>query len=114
MATVNREKVNLTVRQGFTLEAPIQFPDSLASRDFEVIVRTPSGDTTYALASPQLYVSGAASAGLLVFKLADTQTDNFPVSRDGEVSYELAETTGADRKLVMAGSITVTQGFLGV
>jgi hypothetical protein len=116
MPSIPWDSVDRVTRQGFTLQVPIQFgtvatPISLVGRDFAAVVQWPGGEATFALASSSLYVVGLASAGLLMLELADEFTADLPVSRAGEVRYEVAETTGGKRLPVIAGTIAVSAGL---
>jgi hypothetical protein len=116
MATLPWNAVTRTTQQGFTLDVPIQFgtteePTSLVGRTFEAIVSWPGDSETFALGSSSLYVSGAAADGLLMFKLSDDFTRALPALVDGQITYEIAETTGGIRAPVIAGRINVAPGL---
>ncbi len=116
MPTLPWNAVTRTTQQGFTLEVPIQFgtseaPTSLAGRTFEAIVSWPGNSETFAIGSGSLYVSGAEADGLLMFTLSDTFTLALPALSDGQITYEIAETTGTTRLPVIAGRINVAPGL---
>jgi hypothetical protein len=116
MPKVPWNAVDRTAQQGVTMQMPLQFgtaaaPISLAGRTFEAVVQWPGDEQTFALASSSLYVVGAASAGLLMFELSDEFTAELPVSRAGEVRYEIVETTGGKRLPIAAGTIAVSAGL---